>query len=65
MAASSREERPFWEIVTTIRHRGIHEVKMREIFLAGFFIISTDFACNAVGGHRPDRYFLPADVKAL
>jgi photosystem II cytochrome b559 subunit alpha len=37
MAAGSTGERPFFEIITSIRYWVIHAVTLPSIFLAGFF----------------------------
>jgi len=38
MAAGSTGERPFFEIITSIRYWVIHAVTLPAIFIAGFFL---------------------------
>ena len=64
MAAGSTGERPFFEIITSIRYWVIHAVTLPAIFLAGFLFVSTGLAYDAFGTPRPDSYFHAADVKA-
>ena len=63
MAAGSTGERPFFEIITSIRYWVIHAVTLPAIFLAGFLFVSTGLAYDAFGTPRPDSYFQAADVK--
>jgi photosystem II cytochrome b559 subunit alpha len=56
MAAGSTGERPFFEIITSIRYW--------VIFLAGFFFVSTGLAYDAFGTPRPDAYFQATESKA-
>ena len=44
MAAGSTGERPFFEIITSIRYWVIHAVTLPSIFLAGFLFVSTGLA---------------------
>ena len=64
MAAGSTGERPFFEIITSIRYWVIHAVTLPAIFLAGFLFVSTGLAYDAFGTPRPDSYFQAADVEA-
>ena len=64
MAAGSTGERPFFEIITSIRFWVIHAVTLPAIFLAGFLFVSTGLAYDAFGTPRPDAYFQSQDLKA-
>ena len=64
MAAGSTGERPFFEIITSIRYWVIHAVTLPSIFLAGFLFVSTGLAYDAFGPPRPDAYFQAQDAKA-
>ena len=64
MAAGSTGERPFFEIITSIRYWVIHAVTLPSIFLAGFLFVSTGLAYAAFGTPRPDAYFKAQDAKA-
>ena len=55
MAAGSTGERPFFEIITSIRYWVIHAVTLPSIFLAGFLFVSTGLAYDAFG----NQYFRP------
>ncbi|MBM5825777.1 MAG: cytochrome b559 subunit alpha [Cyanobacteria bacterium M_surface_10_m2_119] len=64
MAAGSTGERPFFEIITSIRYWVIHAVTLPAIFLAGFLFVSTGLAYDAFGTPRPDAYFQANEGKA-
>jgi photosystem II cytochrome b559 subunit alpha len=64
MAAGSTGERPFFEIITSIRYWVIHAVTLPAIFLAGFLFVSTGLAYDAFGTPRPDAYFQAQEEKA-
>ena len=64
MAAGSTGERPFFEIITSIRYWVIHAVTLPAIFLAGFLFVSTGLAYDAFGTPRPDTYFQASESKA-
>ena len=49
MAAGSTGERPFFEIITSIRYWVIHAVTLPSIFLAGFLFVPTGLAYVAFG----------------
>ena len=64
MAAGSTGERPFFEIITSIRYWVIHAVTLPAIFLAGFLFVSTGLAYDAFGTPRPDTYFQATESQA-
>ncbi len=64
MAAGSTGERPFFEIITSVRYWIIHAVALPAIFVAGFLFVSTGLAYDAFGTPRPDNYFQGAEAKA-
>ena len=64
MAAGSTGERPFFEIITSIRYWVIHAVTLPSIFLAGFLFVNTGLAYDAFGTPRTDAYFQAQDAKA-
>ena len=57
MAAGSTGERPFFEIITSIRYWIIHAVTLPAIFIAGFLFVYTGLAYDAFGTPRPNEYF--------
>ena len=57
MAAGSTGERPFFEIITSIRYWVIHAVTLPSIFLAGFLFVSTGLAYDAFGNTSSRRLF--------
>jgi len=63
MAAGSTGERPFFEIVTSVRYWVIHAVTLPSIFLAGFLFVSTGLAYDAFGTPRPNEYYRSAEVR--
>ena len=56
MAAGSTGERPFFEIITSIRYWVIHAVTLPSIFLAGFLFVSTGLAYDAFGPTASPRH---------
>ena len=64
MAAGSTGERPFFEIITSVRYWIIHAVALPAIFVAGFLFVSSGLAYDAFGTPRPDTYFQAGESKA-
>ena len=64
MAAGSTGERPFFEIITSVRYWIIHAVALPAIFVAGFLFVSSGLAYDAFGTPRPDTYFQGSEAKA-
>jgi len=50
-------ERPFSDIITSIRYWVIHSVTIPMLFIAGWLFVSTGLAYDAFGTPRPDEYF--------
>ena len=50
-------ERPFSDIVTSIRYWVIHSITIPMLFIAGWLVVSTGVAYDAFGTPRPDQYF--------
>ena len=50
-------ERPFSDIVTSIRYWVIHSVTIPMLFIAGWLFVSTGLAYDAFGTPRPNEYF--------
>jgi photosystem II cytochrome b559 subunit alpha len=57
MAGGSTGERPFTDIVTSIRYWIIHSITIPALFVAGWLFVSTGLAYDAFGTPRPDEYF--------
>jgi photosystem II cytochrome b559 subunit alpha len=57
MAGGSTGERPFTDIVTSIRYWVIHSITVPALFLAGWLFVSTGLAYDAFGTPRPNEYF--------
>ena len=57
MAGGTTGERPFSDIVTSIRYWIIHSITIPALFVAGWLFVSTGFAYDAFGTPRPDEYF--------
>ena len=55
--AGSTGERPFSDIITSIRYWVIHSVTIPMLFIAGWFFVSTGLAYDAFGTPRPDEYY--------
>jgi photosystem II cytochrome b559 subunit alpha len=50
-------ERPFTDIVTSIRYWVIHSITIPMLFIAGWLFVSTGLAYDVFGTPRPDDYF--------
>lgn len=57
MAGGSTGERPFTDIVTSIRYWIIHSITIPALFVAGWLFVSTGLAYDAFGTPRPNEYF--------
>jgi photosystem II cytochrome b559 subunit alpha len=57
MAGGSTGERPFSDIVTSVRYWIIHSITIPALFVAGWLFVSTGLAYDAFGTPRPDQYF--------
>ncbi len=61
---SSTGERPFFEIITSVRYWIVHAVTLPAIFISGFLFVYTGLAYDAFGTPRPDSYFQASESKA-
>ena len=50
-------ERPFSDIVTSIRYWVIHSITIPSLFIAGWLFVSTGLAYDIFGTPRPNEYF--------
>lgn len=57
MAGGRTGERPFSDIVTSIRYWIIHSLTIPALFVAGWLFVSTGLAYDTFGTPRPDEYF--------
>lgn len=55
--AGSTGERPFSDIITSIRYWVIHSVTIPALFIAGWLFVSTGLAYDAFGTPRPNEYY--------
>jgi photosystem II cytochrome b559 subunit alpha len=55
--AGNTGERPFSDIVTSIRYWIIHSLTIPALFVAGWLFVSTGLAYDAFGTPRPDEYY--------
>ena len=55
--AGSTGERPFSDIVTSIRYWIIHSITIQALFIAGWLFVSTGLAYDAFGTPRPNEYY--------
>ena len=55
--SGSTGERPFRDIVTSIRYWVIHSVTIPSLFIAGWLFVSTGLAYDVFGTPRPNEYF--------
>lgn len=50
-------ERPFGDIVTSVRYWIIHSITIPALFIAGWLFVSTGLAYDVFGTPRPNEYF--------
>ncbi|HEY9845240.1 MAG TPA: cytochrome b559 subunit alpha [Candidatus Caenarcaniphilales bacterium] len=50
-------ERPFSDIITSVRYWVIHSITIPALFIAGWLFISTGLAYDIFGTPRPNEYF--------
>jgi photosystem II cytochrome b559 subunit alpha len=50
-------ERPFSDIVTSVRYWVIHSITIPMLFIAGWLFVSTGLAYDVFGTPRPDQYY--------
>ena len=55
--AGSTGERPFSDIITSIRYWVIHSVAIPSLFVAGWIFVSTGLAYDIFGTPRANEYF--------
>lgn len=55
--AGSTGERPFSDIITSVRYWLIHGLTIPILFIAGWLFVSTGLAYDAFGTPRPNEYF--------
>lgn len=57
-------ERPFADIITSLRYWIIHSITIPALFLAGWLFVSTGLAYDVFGTPRPNEYFTPERTEA-
>ncbi|MDY7014438.1 MAG: cytochrome b559 subunit alpha [Cyanobacteriota bacterium] len=57
-------ERPFSDIITSIRYWVIHSITIPMLFVAGWLFVSTGLAYDIFGTPRPNEYFTQERVEA-
>jgi photosystem II cytochrome b559 subunit alpha len=62
--AGTTGERPFGDIVTSIRYWVIHSITIPALFIAGWLFVSTGLAYDVFGTPRPDEYYPAAQQEA-
>ena len=55
--AGTTGERPFGDIITSIRYWIIHSITIPALFIAGWLFVSTGLAYDAFGTPRPNEYY--------
>lgn len=58
--AGTTGERPFSDIITSIRYWVIHSITIPALFVAGWLFVSTGLAYDVFGTPRPNEYFSQA-----
>jgi photosystem II cytochrome b559 subunit alpha len=57
MSGGPTGERPFTDILTSIRYWIIHSITIPSLFASGFLFITTGLAYDSFGTPRPNEYF--------
>jgi photosystem II cytochrome b559 subunit alpha len=57
-------ERPFSDIITSVRYWVIHSITIPALFIAGWLFIQTGLAYDVFGTPRPNEYY-PQDRQEL
>ncbi len=55
--AGTTGERPFSDIVTSIRYWIIHSITIPALFIAGWLFVATGLAYDIFGTPRPNEYY--------
>ncbi len=55
--SGSTGERPFADIITSVRYWVIHSLTIPALFIAGWLFVSTGLAYDIFGTPRPSEYF--------
>ena len=58
MATGSTGERPFTDILTSIRYWLIHSITIPSLFSSGFLFVLTSLVYDIFGTPRPNEYFI-------
>ena len=61
--AGTTGERPFGDIVTSVRYWVIHSITIPALFIAGWLFVQTGLAYDAFGTPRPNEYY-PTQVQS-
>ena len=57
MSGGSTGERPFSDIITSVRYWIIHSITIPSLFISGWLFIATGLAYDVFGTPRPNEYF--------
>ena len=55
--AGTTGERPFADIITSVRYWVIHSITIPMLFIAGWLFVQTGLAYDAFGTPRPNEYY--------
>ena len=55
--AGTTGERPFSDIITSVRYWVIHSITIPALFIAGWLFVSTGLAYDVFGTPRPNEYY--------
>ncbi|MEC4813967.1 MAG: cytochrome b559 subunit alpha [Scytonema sp. PMC 1069.18] len=55
--SGSTGERPFSDIITSVRYWVIHSITIPALFVAGWLFVSTGLAYDVFGTPRPNEYY--------
>jgi photosystem II cytochrome b559 subunit alpha len=55
--AGTTGERPFGDIITSVRYWVIHSITIPALFIAGWLFVQTGLAYDVFGTPRPNEYY--------
>lgn len=61
--AGTTGERPFSDIITSVRYWIIHSITIPALFLAGWLFVSTGLAYDVFGTPRPNEYYPAGETR--
>jgi photosystem II cytochrome b559 subunit alpha len=65
MSGGSTGERPFSDIITSVRYWIIHSITIPSLFVSGWLFVATGLAYDVFGTPRPNEYFTRSSTNSI